>query len=141
MQNQEADEVYGKLARFVLFTEDNKQFNEGVIRDIATEAKKESVGFGSSYSYYVLWYDPKMKNYEIFIDYLVRKRLVQCDIVPLLVVDKPIHQKKVSEIWDSRTDDPTLKETTATKNKLTFGSGVSEDGTPSSQKIHAREKY
>lgn len=30
--------------------------------------------------YFVLWYDSKMKNYELFIDYLLKKRMVQAEI-------------------------------------------------------------
>ena len=30
--------------------------------------------------YYVLWYDSKMRNYELFVEYLVKKRLVQAEI-------------------------------------------------------------
>ena len=30
--------------------------------------------------YYVLWYDSKMRNYDLFVEYLVKKRLVQAEI-------------------------------------------------------------
>ena len=51
--------------------------------------------------YYVLWYDSKMRNYELFVEYLVKKRLVQAEIQPILVVDKEAHMDKVQEIWQS----------------------------------------
>ena len=85
MQNQEAADVYNKKARFVLFTHEGKQFNE------STLAEQQGVQGSSTISgskYYVFWYDSKMKNYELFIDYLLARRMVQADIQPVLVVDK-----------------------------------------------------
>lgn len=38
--------------------------------------------------YYVLWYDPKMKNYLLFLEYLRKKRMIQAKITSILVVDK-----------------------------------------------------
>ena len=45
--------------------------------------------------YYVFWYDPKMKNYQLLLEYIINKRLVQADIQPVLVVDKESHMQKV----------------------------------------------
>ena len=45
-----------------------------------------------------------MKNYELFIDYLLKKKMVQADIQPVLVVDKEIHLEKVQEIWDNNAE-------------------------------------
>ena len=84
MQNKEAEEVYDKKARFVLFTPEGEQFNESTILKEST-AETSTI---SGSKYYVLWYDSKMRNYELFVEYLAKKRLVQADIQPVLVVDK-----------------------------------------------------
>ena len=59
----------------------------------------------SGAKYAVLWYDSKMKTYELFIEYLAKKRFVQADIMPILVVDKETHMEKVRELWETATDD------------------------------------
>lgn len=45
-----------------------------------------------------------MKNYELFIEHLLKKRLAQADIQPILLVDKELHLEKVQEIWNSSTE-------------------------------------
>ena len=96
MQNTESTDLYGKQATFTLFADDKEtQFSE-------LNMQKGFRGVGTPASYYVLWFDSKMKNYELFLKYIVEKRLVQCDIVPILVVDNPTHQQKVIEIWDEK---------------------------------------
>ena len=55
--------------------------------------------------YYVLWYDSKMKNYELFVKYLTEKKMMQADIHPMLVVDKEEHMDKIDEIWKSSESD------------------------------------
>lgn len=50
-------------------------------------------------TYYVFWHDSKMKNYELFVEYLLKKKLVQARIVPILVVDKETYVSRVREIW------------------------------------------
>ena len=72
MQNKEAEEVYDKLARFVLFRPDGEQFNESTILNAA----QSDTATISGSKYFVLWYDSKMRNYELLIEYLVKKRLV-----------------------------------------------------------------
>ena len=67
MQNQEADDVYDKKARFVLFDTNGDQFNEDTIR-----GKGESSQYLGA-KYYVFWYDSKMKTYELFIEHLSKK--------------------------------------------------------------------
>lgn len=52
----------------------------------------------------MLWYDPKMKNYEMLVKHLDEKRLMHASIEVLLVVDKPEHMKGVLEIWQSAND-------------------------------------
>lgn len=100
MQNKEAEEVYDKKARFVLFDHEGKQFNEeSVLRESNAESPSTSTISGSKY--YVLWYDSKMRNYELFVEYLARKRLAQAEIQPILVVDKEAHLDKVREIWQN----------------------------------------
>ena len=43
-----------------------------------------------------------MKNYELFVEYLLKKKLVQARIVPILVVDKQAYVDRVREIWDDQ---------------------------------------
>jgi hypothetical protein len=39
--------------------------------------------------YTVLWYDAKMKNYLLFIEFLHKKKFIQAKVNTILVVDKP----------------------------------------------------
>ena len=57
--------------------------------------------------------------------------------MPILVVDKELHQVKVNEIWDQRQDKPNLKEANQTKNKLQFR----EDTVSQSSKLSQRDRY
>ena len=74
MQNTEIDEVQNKKVDFVLFTQQGKEFSPSQF---------------SGREYYVLWYDSKMKNYLLFVEYLHRKKFIQAKVTPILVVDKP----------------------------------------------------
>ena len=47
-----------------------------------------------------------MKNYQLFLEYLVKSRLVQAEVQPILIVNKQIHLDKVVEIWGSATETP-----------------------------------
>ena len=38
--------------------------------------------------YTVLWYDAKMKNYLLFIEYIHKKKFIQAKVNPILIVDK-----------------------------------------------------
>ena len=42
-----------------------------------------------------------MKNYEIFVEYLIEKRLVHASVEPVLVVDKIEHLTGVVNIWST----------------------------------------
>ena len=89
MQNKEIEEVEGKKARFVLFDNRGEQFNEAsVLNQSKTQPK-----------YYVLWYDRKMKNYQLLEKYLLNSKQVQAEIQPILIVDEQIFMDKVLEIW------------------------------------------
>jgi len=70
MQNKEVDEVYGKKVKFVLFTEDGSGEEDGQFTETSL----------STESYYIFWHDSKMKNYELLIDYLTKKRLAQANL-------------------------------------------------------------
>ena len=100
MQNKEAEDVYDKKARFVLFKPNGDQFTEA---SVLVDSAKSITITGSRY--YVLWYDSKMKNYQLLIEYILNKRLIQADIQPVLVVDKESHMEKVLEIWKNSTKD------------------------------------
>jgi len=80
MQNTEAEEVYNKMARFTLFTPEGKQFNQDSIATNQGQAKAGASSTISGSRYYVFWYDSKMRNYELFVEYLLKKRLTQADI-------------------------------------------------------------
>ena len=100
MQNKEAEDVYDKKARFVLFKPNGDQFTEASV--LGDSAKSITI---TGSRYYVLWYDSKMKNYQLLIEYILNKRLIQADIQPVLVVDKESHMEKVLEIWKNSTKD------------------------------------
>ena len=107
MQNQESEAVFGKQCRFVLFTHEGKQVNEQNVGQLIDQGKlftgAEAPIIGSNRltdrTYYVFWHDSKMKNYELFVEYLLKKKLVQARIVPILVVDKQAYVDRVREIW------------------------------------------
>lgn len=52
MQNKEVDQFYNKNVSFVLFDEESEQFKP------------------STSAYHVLWFDPKMKNYELLLTFI-----------------------------------------------------------------------
>ena len=49
--------------------------------------------------YYVLWYDRKMKNYQLLVDYLVKSKQLMVDVQPILIVDERRFMDKILEIW------------------------------------------
>ena len=75
MQNTEIEEVQNKKVRIVLFDSEGKQFNESNIINGRNE-------------YYVMWYDAKMKNYLMFLEYLEKKKFALAKITTILIVDK-----------------------------------------------------
>ena len=61
MQNTEIDDIFNKKVRFVLFDRNGKEFTQSL----------QEPG-----TYYVLWYDAKMKNYLLFLEYLHKKKFI-----------------------------------------------------------------
>ena len=53
-------------------------------------------------AYQVLWFDPKMKNYELLLGYIQKKRIAFAEICPVLVVDQTEHMEGVIKIWSER---------------------------------------
>jgi hypothetical protein len=43
-----------------------------------------------------------MKNYEMFVEHLIAKRLVHAQIEPVLVVDKAEHMVGVLSMWSTK---------------------------------------
>ena len=89
MQNKEIEEVDGKKVRFVLFDQHGQQFNEESI------LKNKN----SQPQYYIIWYDKKMKNYQLLVDYLTKSKQLLVDVQPILVVDEKRFMDKIIEIW------------------------------------------
>ena len=89
MQNKEIEEVDGKKVRFVLFDQSGNQFNEESI------LKNKN----SQPQYYIIWYDKKMKNYQLLVDYLTKSKQLLVDVQPILVVDEKRFMDKIIEIW------------------------------------------
>ncbi len=85
MQNTEVEEFQNKKVQFVLFDAAGKEFSD---REIVKNEK----------DYYVLWYDAKMKNYLLFIEYLHKKKFIQARVIPILVVDKPEYMSNIEKI-------------------------------------------
>lgn len=73
MQNNDLEDYYLKEVRFVLYDKDNKEFNEGNLKNNQNE-------------YTVFWFDAKMRNYIAFIEYLNKKPMVAARINPVLIV-------------------------------------------------------
>ena len=46
----------------------------------------------------MLWYDAKMKNYLLFIEFLHKKKFIQAKVNPLLVVDKLEYMTNIEKI-------------------------------------------
>ena len=62
MQNKEVQEFYMKKVDYKFFDEQGEQF-------------EPIVG-----TYQILWYDPKMKNFELLQEHLNKKRLIHAQI-------------------------------------------------------------
>ena len=75
--------------RFVLFDQEGKQFNE---ESILQNKNSQS-------QYYVIWYDKKMKNYQLLVDYLTKSKQLLVDVQPILIVDEKRFMDKIIEIW------------------------------------------
>ena len=86
MQNKEVAEFFMKKVRYSVFKPDGSELS----------------GAQSKNSYQVLWFDPKMKNYEMFVEHLIQKRLVHANIELVLVVDKPEHMIGVLSVWSTK---------------------------------------
>jgi hypothetical protein len=53
-------------------------------------------------AYQVIWFDAKMKNYELLLSYIQKKRIAFAEICPVLVVDQTEHMEGVLKIWSER---------------------------------------
>lgn len=90
MQNTEVEEVQGKSVSFVLFDAEGKEFSDRVL---------------NHRDYTVLWYDAKMKNYLLFIEYLHKKKFIQAKVNTILVVDKPEYMSNIEKIKAESKDE------------------------------------
>ena len=70
----------------------NKEFTERTITD-------------SGRDYFVLWYDAKMKNYLLFIEFLHKKKFIQARVNPVLVVDKLEYMNNIEKIKNESKDE------------------------------------
>jgi hypothetical protein len=59
----------------------------------------------SGREYYVLWYDAKMKNYLLFVEYLHKKKFIQAKVSPVLIVDKPQYLDNIEKIRSESKDE------------------------------------
>jgi len=55
----------------------------------------------------VLWYDAKMKNYLMFIEYLHKKKFIQAKVSPTLIVDKAEYLANIEKIKAESKDERT----------------------------------
>lgn len=55
--------------------------------------------------YYVFWYDAKMKNYLLFLEYLHKKKFIQAKVQTILVVDKPEYMTNILKIRAESKDE------------------------------------
>jgi hypothetical protein len=55
--------------------------------------------------YYVFWYDAKMKNYLLFLEYLYKKKFIQAKVQTILVVDKPEYMTNILKIRAESKDE------------------------------------
>lgn len=92
MQNTEVEDFQNKNVSFVVFDGAGKEFSD---REIRTNGK----------DYYVLWYDAKMKNYLLFLEYLHKKKFIQARVVPILLVDKPEYMSNIEKIRAESKDE------------------------------------
>ena len=53
----------------------------------------------------MLWYDAKMKNYLLFIEYLHKKKFIQAKVNTILVVDKPEYITNIEKIKGESKDE------------------------------------
>lgn len=83
--------------RFVLFDQQGKHFTE------------ENV-LKSGKDYYVLWYDAKMKNYLLFVEYLHKKKFTQASVCPILVVDRAEYLQNIEKIKSQSKDEKMRKD-------------------------------
>ena len=83
MQNTEVEELQNKKVDFVLFDTQGKEFSDRQL---------------NQRDYTVLWYDAKMKNYLLFIEYLHKKKFIQAKVNTILVVEKPEYLTNIEKI-------------------------------------------
>ncbi len=63
MQNSEVEDLQNKKITFQLYNTEGKPFTETAIRSNGRD-------------YFVFWYDAKMKNYLLFLEYLHKKKFI-----------------------------------------------------------------
>lgn len=63
MQNTEVEDLQDKRVTFQIYNPKGNPFTDSSIR-------------ANGRDYYVLWYDAKMKNYLLFLEYLHKKKFI-----------------------------------------------------------------
>lgn len=81
MLNKEVDEFKDKKLTYVLFKPDGSLYEQ------------------TPFTYQILWLDSKMKNYELLLAYIKKKRIVRAQIDSALVVEQEEHMTGVIDIW------------------------------------------
>jgi hypothetical protein len=105
MSNVEIEEVYNKKVQFTLLNNEGKEFTEKNTLNNTSE-------------YYVLWYDAKMKNYLMFLEYVQKKRMVHANIRGILIVDRPEYLANVEKIKSESSNKELRDEVIVMKKKV-----------------------
>ena len=58
----------------------------------------------------MLWYDAKMKNYLLFVEYLHKKKFIHASVSPILVVDRVEYMQNIEKIKAQSKDDKMRKD-------------------------------
>jgi hypothetical protein len=58
----------------------------------------------------VLWYDAKMKNYLLFVEYLNKKNFIQASVQPILIVDQKVYMENIENIKKLSKDEKMRKD-------------------------------
>jgi hypothetical protein len=58
----------------------------------------------------VLWYDAKMKNYLLFVEYLNKKNFIQASVQPILIVDQRVYMENIENIKKLSKDEKMRKD-------------------------------
>ena len=87
MQNNEIVDLKNKRVKFIIFDKANKAFTD-----------EQSLNRSNTYT--VLWYDAKMKNYLMFLEYLHKKNFTIASVNAILIVDKQEYMQNIQKIID-----------------------------------------